>query len=53
VLYRQKNIWDKLHLRFVASIAKYNDYAKEEKYDLIPQFAAKKSEKTYFGIKTE
>lgn len=49
----QKNIWARPHFRFVASIAKYNDYAKETLYSPFLQFAGKKSWGTYFGVKTE
>jgi maltoporin len=49
----QKNIWARPHFRFVASIAKYNNYAKETLYSPFLQFAGKKSWGTYFGIKTE
>lgn len=49
----QKNIWARPHFRFVASVAKYNDYAKETLYSPFLQFAGKKSWGTYFGVKTE
>jgi maltoporin len=49
----QKSIWARPHMRFVASIAKYNNYAKETMYSPYLQFVGKKSWGTYFGVKTE
>tara|TARA_B100000809_G_scaffold35204_1_gene30951 strand:- start:11878 stop:13350 length:1473 start_codon:yes stop_codon:yes gene_type:complete len=49
----QKSIWARPHFRFVASVAKYNNYAKETRYSPFLQFSGKKSWGTYFGVKTE
>ncbi|WP_152285469.1 carbohydrate porin [Flavicella marina] len=49
----QKSMWARPHIRFVASVAKYNDYAKESLYSPFLQFAGQKSWGTYFGVKTE
>ena len=49
----KKNIWARPHFRFVASVAKYNDYAKETLYSPFLQYAGKKSWGTYFGVKAE
>ncbi len=49
----QRNIWARPHIRFVASVAKYNDFAKETLYSPYLQFTGKKSWGTYFGVKTE
>ena len=48
-----KNIWVRPHFRFIASFARYNDFAKETLYSPYLQFAGKKSWGSYFGIKTE
>lgn len=49
----QKNIWARPHIRFVASVARYNDYAQESLYSPFLQFTGKREWGTYFGIKTE
>lgn len=49
----KKDIWGRPHLRFVASVAKYNDFAKESLYSPYLEFAGPKSWGTYFGFKAE
>lgn len=49
----ESNTWARPHLRLVATVAKYNNYAKESLYSPYLQFAGAKSWGTYFGVKAE
>lgn len=49
----QRSIWARPHFRFVASVAKYNQYAQDNLYSPFLQFTGKRSWGTYFGVKTE
>lgn len=49
----KKDTWARPHLRFVASVAYYNDFAKETLYSPYLQFAGEKSWGSYFGVKAE
>lgn len=49
----KKDIWARPHLRFVASVARYNDFAKETLYSPYLEFTGPKSWGTYFGVKAE
>lgn len=49
----KRDTWARPHLRFVASVARYNDYAKETLYSPYLQFAGSKRWGSYFGVKAE
>ncbi|MBG7629613.1 MAG: carbohydrate porin [Bacteroidetes bacterium] len=49
----KKDTWARPHLRFVASVAYYNDFAKETLYSPYLEFAGEKSWGSYFGVKAE
>lgn len=49
----KRDIWARPHLRFVASLAYYNDFAKESLYSPYLQFAGEKQWGYYFGFKAE
>jgi len=49
----KKDYWARPHLRFVASVAKYNDFAKETLYSPYLEFTGPKTWGTYFGMKAE
>ncbi|GAB1307796.1 hypothetical protein KH5_04790 [Urechidicola sp. KH5] len=49
----QRDVWARPQLRFVASAAYYNDYAKETLYSPYLQFAGEKQWGYYFGVKAE
>ena len=49
----KRDVWARPHLRFVASAAYYNDYAKESLYSPYLQFAGEKQWGYYFGVKAE
>ena len=49
----KKDTWARPHLRFVASVAHYNDFAKETLYSPYLQFAGQKFWRSYFGVKAE
>lgn len=49
----QKDVWARPHLRFVASLAYYNDYAKESLYSPYLEFAGAEKWGYYFGVKAE
>ena len=49
----KRDTWARPHIRFVATVAKYNNFAKETLYSPYLQFAGAKSWGTYFGVKTE
>ncbi|OIQ41791.1 MAG: hypothetical protein BM563_00300 [Bacteroidetes bacterium MedPE-SWsnd-G1] len=49
----ERDVWARPHLRFVASAAYYNDYAKESLYSPYLQFAGEKQWGYYFGVKAE
>ena len=48
-----RSTWARPHLRFVASVARYNDFAKETLYSPYLQFAGEKQWGAYFGVKAE
>lgn len=45
--------WARPHLRFVASVARYNDFAKETLYSPYLQYAGAEQWGSYFGVKAE
>ncbi len=47
------SVWTRPHLRFVTSVARYNDYAQEALYSPYLQFAGKREWGYYFGVKAE
>ncbi|CDF79118.1 maltoporin [Formosa agariphila KMM 3901] len=49
----KRNIWARPHLRFVASVARYNDYAMESLYSPYLQFVGEKRWGYYLGFKAE
>ena len=49
----KKDYWARPHLRFVASVARYNDYAMEALYSPYLEFTGPKRWGTYFGVKAE
>jgi len=48
-----KSTWARPHLRFVASVARYNDFAKETLYSPYLQYAGAEQWGAYFGVKAE
>jgi len=48
-----RDTWARPHLRFVASVARYNDYAMESLYSPYLQFTGSKRYGYYFGVKAE
>ncbi|WP_194767449.1 carbohydrate porin [Tamlana sp. I1] len=48
-----RDIWARPHLRFVASLARYNDFAKETLYSPYLQFTGEEQWGYYFGFKAE
>lgn len=48
-----RDVWARPHLRFVASVARYNDYASESLYSPYLQFTGSKRYGYYFGVKAE
>ncbi|WP_240665606.1 carbohydrate porin [Lutibacter sp. HS1-25] len=49
----KKDIWARPHIRFVASVARYNDFAMKTLYSPYLQFAGSKRWGSYFGVKAE
>lgn len=49
----KRNTWARPHLRFVASLARYNDYAMESLYSPYLQFVGARRWGYYFGVKAE
>lgn len=47
------NTWVRPHLRFVASVARYNDFAKETLYSPYLEYAGAEQWGSYFGVKAE
>ncbi len=48
-----RDTWARPHLRFVFSLARYNDYAKESLYSPFLQFVGERRWGYYFGVKAE
>jgi len=48
-----RNVWARPHFRFVASVARYNDFAKETMYSPYLEFTGPKQWGYYFGVKAE
>ena len=49
----QRDTWARPQLRFVTSIARYNDYAMESLYSPYLQFVGERRWGYYFGVKAE
>ncbi|WP_435132425.1 carbohydrate porin [Formosa sp. A9] len=49
----KRDIWARPHLRFIMSLAHYNDFAKENLYSPYLQFAGEQRWGYYFGFKAE
>lgn len=49
----QRDTWARPHLRFVTSVARYNDFAMESLYSPYLQFVGEKRWGYYFGVKAE
>ena len=49
----ERNTWARPHLRVVASVARYNDYAMETLYSPYLQFVGEQRWGYYFGVKAE
>lgn len=49
----QRDTWARPQLRFVASVARYNDYAMESLYSPYLQFVGERRWGYYFGVKAE
>ena len=49
----QRDTWARPHLRFVVSVARYNDFAKETLYSPFLQQVGEKRWGHYFGVKAE
>jgi len=49
----KKDYWERPRLRFVATIARYNDYAMEAHYSPYLEFTGNKRWGTYFGVRAE
>jgi len=49
----QRDTWARPHLRFVTSVARYNDYAMESLYSPYLNFVGQKRWGYYFGVKAE
>ena len=49
----QRDTWARPHLRFVASVAYYNDFASESLYSPYLEFVGEEKWGTYFGVKAE
>lgn len=49
----QRDTWARPHLRFVASLARYNDYAMETLYSPYLEFVGAERWGYYFGVKAE
>jgi len=48
-----RDTWARSHLRFVASLARYNDYAMESLYSPYLEFTGSRRWSYYFGVKAE
>jgi maltoporin len=48
-----RDTWARPHLRFVTSVARYNDYAQETLYSPYLQFTGSEEWGYYFGVKAE
>lgn len=48
-----RDTWARPHLRFVASVARYNDFAMETQYSPYLQFTGSRRWGYYFGVKAE
>lgn len=49
----ERSVWARPHIRLIAEIARYNDYAKENLYSPFLQQAGNKRIGTYFGVRAE
>ncbi|MGB5243094.1 MAG: carbohydrate porin [Lutimonas sp.] len=49
----ERDTWARPHLRFVTSVARYNDFAQETLYSPYLQFTGSKEWGYYFGVKAE
>lgn len=49
----ETSTWARPHLRFVVSVARYNDFAKETLYSPYLQYAGPEQWGSYFGVKAE
>ncbi len=49
----EHSVWARPHLRFVASFARYNDYAMDSLYSPYLEFTGSKRWGQYFGVKAE
>lgn len=49
----ERSPWARPHLRFIAEVSRYNDYAKNAMYSPFLQQAGQKRFGTYFGVRSE
>ena len=49
----ERSPWARPHIRFIAEVSRYNDYAKNAMYSPFLQQAGQKRLGTYFGVRTE
>lgn len=49
----ERSPWARPHLRFIAEVARYNDYAKNNSYSPFLEQAGHKRLGTYFGVRSE
>ena len=49
----ERSVWARPHLRFDFSVARYNDYAKENLYSPYLSYVGPKQWGYYFGVKAE
>ena len=49
----KRDVCTRPHLRFVASVARYNDFVKETMYSPYLEFTGPKQWGNYFGVKAE
>ncbi|MCK5907143.1 MAG: carbohydrate porin, partial [Flavobacteriales bacterium] len=48
-----RNLWVRPHLRFIASLSRYNDFAMDSQYSPYLEFVGSKRWGYYFGVKAE
>ncbi|WP_353935918.1 carbohydrate porin [Reichenbachiella agariperforans] len=49
----QRSVWSRPHLRFVYSVARYNDTARDNQYSPYLDLVGKDRWGHYFGVKAE
>ena len=49
----QKSVWSRPHLRFIYSVARYNDFARDNLYSPVLELIGPESWAHYFGVRAE